>query len=317
MDFSAALPTFIITLREGVEAALVVGIVLACLNKAGQNKLNYWVYWGVLIGIIASALVGVLLGGLLQSLSLSQSPYSSVLKPLLQGIFSLIAIGMLSWMLIWMTQQAKFLKTEVEGAVSSALQADHLVAGWGIFTLIFIAVLREGVETVLFIVAKFQLSLIPIIGTLFGLGIAGLIGVLLFKWGVKINLGQFFKFMGVLLLLIVAGLLLSALGNFDRAIQALSLINSSSKEFCFSSEHFTPIHSCILGPLVWDFHQILPDDQFPGLIFKTLLGYKDRLFLVQVITYVMFLVTVGTFYFQNLEGKPVLSSKNDQVKSQN
>jgi high-affinity iron transporter len=105
MDFSAALPTFIITLREGVEAALVVGIVLACLKKAQAEQLNQWVYAGVVVGIVASALVGVLFSWGIQALSTTYPEYAPVIEPLLEAVFGVIAIALLSWMLIWMTSK--------------------------------------------------------------------------------------------------------------------------------------------------------------------------------------------------------------------
>jgi high-affinity iron transporter len=122
MDFSAALPTFVITLRQGVEAALVVGIVLALLKKARATELNPWVYAGVSSGLIASTLVGVLFGWVTQRLSASYPQYASLIEPIMEGVFSVIAIAMLSWMLIWMTQQARFMKAEVEGAVTAAIK---------------------------------------------------------------------------------------------------------------------------------------------------------------------------------------------------
>ena len=159
MNFGEALPTFVITLREGVEAALVVGIVLACLKKSGQSYLSPWVFGGVGVGLIASALIGVLFGWTIQILSTSNQPFAPIMESLLEATFGVVAIAMLSWMLIWMTKQARFMKAEVEGAVSAALtQNSH--AGWGVFSLVLIAVLREGFETVLFVVAKFQQGLI-------------------------------------------------------------------------------------------------------------------------------------------------------------
>ena len=191
MDITAALPTFIITLREGVEAALVVGIVLALLKKSQQTQLNHWVYGGIGVGLVTSAMVGIVFGWVSQQLSASYPQYASVIEPLLEGSFSIIAIAMLSWMLIWMTQQARFMKSQVEGTVTAVIQKGNS-AGWGIFTLIFIAVLREGFESVLFILAKFQQGLIPALGAITGIGVAAGIGVLLFKWGIKINLRRFF-----------------------------------------------------------------------------------------------------------------------------
>lgn len=310
MDFSAALPTFVITLREGVEAALVVGIVLACLKKAKQSQLNSWVYAGVGAGIAASSLVGVLFNWLIQTLGAANPKYTSVVEPLLEGVFSVIAIAMLSWMLIWMTRQARFLKTEVEGTVTAALKHNS-GAGWGVFSLIFIAVLREGFETVLFIAANFQQGLIPAFGALSGLATAVGIGVLLFKWGVKINIRLFFKIMGVLLLLIVAGLAVSALQHFDVAVASLARMDRQSEALCFYYERFTKNPSCILGPRVWDTSKLLPDDQFPGIVLKALFGYRQNLFLVQAVAYVAFLITVGGIYFRSLGGGASSGTKNN------
>jgi len=313
MDFSAALPTFVITLREGVEAALVVGIVLACLTKAQQSRLNSWVYAGVGVGIAASALVGVLFIWVIQTLSAANPKYTPVVEPLLEGVFSVVAIAMLSWMLIWMTQQARFLKTEVEGTVTTALQQD-MGAGWGVFSLIFIAVLREGFETVLFIAANFQQGLMPAFGALSGLVAAVGIGVLLFKWGVKINIRLFFQVMGVLLLLIVAGLMVSALKHFNGAVASLAQIDRQYALLCFSSEQFAKDSSCILGPRVWDTSNILPDHKFPGVVLKALFGYRQKIYLVQAVAYVGFLITIGSLYFRSLGSG--ISSKPDKPATQ-
>lgn len=201
MNLSTALPTFVITLREGVEAALVVGIVLALLKKANQSRLNSWVYAGVAVGIVISVLIGVLFTWLIQTLGAVNPQYTTVVEPMLETVFGIVAIAMLSWMLIWMTKQARFMKAQVEGAVTQAL-TQNSNAGWGVFSLILIAVVREGFETVLFIAANFQQGLLPVLGAIAGLIGAAAIGVLLFKLGVKINIRQFFQVMGVLLVLI-------------------------------------------------------------------------------------------------------------------
>jgi high-affinity iron transporter len=309
LNFSEALPTFVITLREGVEAALVVGIVLACLKKAEQSNLNSWVYAGVAAGIAASGCVGVVFNGLLAALSTSNQPYAPVFKQLLEGVLGIVAIAMLSWMLIWMTKQARFLKAEVEGAVTAAL-TENTNAGWGVFGLIFIAVLREGFETVLFVSAQFQQGLSPALGALGGLTGAAIIGALLFKWGVKIDIRLFFKFMGIVLLLIVAGLAVSALKHFDASAAILSQIDSKYAAICVFYDRLAPVHSCILGPMVWNAAGVLPDRQFPGVILKSLFGYRDQLYLVQAVAYTIFLATIGSLYFQQLGPGATVSSKN-------
>ena len=311
MNFTEAIPTFVITLREGTEAALVVGIVLACLKKAQQSHLNSWVYAGIAAGIAASGFVGVLFNGLLAALSTSNQPYAPAIKQFLEGSLGIFAIAMLSWMLIWMTQQARFLKAEVEGALTAALTA-NTHAGWGVFGLIFIAVLREGFETVIFISAQFQQGLTPALGALGGLLGAAIVGSLIFKWGVKIDIRQFFKFMGILLLLIVAGLAVSALKHFDAAATILSQMDSKYAGICVFFDRTAQIHSCILGPLVWNAAAILPDRQFPGVLLKALFGYRDRLYLIQAAAYAIFLLTVGSLYFQKLGTPSNVARKNTQ-----
>ncbi|MDH6088105.1 FTR1 family iron permease [Umezakia ovalisporum] len=301
MNFSTAIPTFLITLREGVEAALVVGIVLALLKKANQSRLNPWVYAGVGTGILISAVIGVLITWLIQVVGAVNPQYTTVVEPMLEAVFGVLAITMLSWMLIWMTKQARSIKAQVEGAVTEALTQNSNV-GWGVFSLILIAVVREGFETVLFIAANFQQGLVPALGAIVGLAGAAAIGVLLFKWGIKINIRQFFQVMGVLLVLIIAGLVVSALKHFDEGLANLALSSRASESICFYYEHFSKVHSCVLGPIVWNTENILPDKQFPGIILKSLFGYRDHLYLIQAVGYVVFLVTVGGLYFRSVNG---------------
>jgi high-affinity iron transporter len=301
MDFSAALPVFVITLREGVEAAIVVGIVMALLKKAKQSRLNIWVYAAIGVGIAASAALGVFLSWATQAISKAYPQYAAIIELLLEGVFSIIAIAMLSWMLLWMTKQARFMKGQVEGAVTNALKDDKS-AGWGVFSLIFIAVIREGFEAVLFVTSNLQAGFMPALGAIGGLAASVSIGVMLFKWGIKINIRQFFQVMGVLLVLIVAGLVVTALQRFDEVFASLALADRASASLCFYYEKFTKVHSCILGPIVWNTAKILPDDQFPGIIFKSLFGYTQHLYLVQAVGYVLFLVTVGGTYFRSFAG---------------
>jgi high-affinity iron transporter len=299
MDFSSALPTFIITLREGVEAALVVGIVFAYLKKAGQTHLKNWIYFGIGAGIALSLIAGVAFEWVIKSLGSANEQYAGAIEPLMEGLFGVLAIGLLSWMLIWMSRHAKGLKQEVESAVGSALQSDAR-AGWGIFWLVFFAIMREGFETVLFIASKFQQGIVPAVGAIAGVATASLIGMLLFKWGMRLNIRKFFAVMGVLLLLIIAGLVVTSLARFDQAINAVAQMNRESQGMCFFYERFAKPadKDCILGPMVWNFSKIMPEEQFPGMVFSALFGYVQRLYLVQAICYAIFLLGVGNIYLQ-------------------
>lgn len=294
MDFSAALPAFVVTLREGVEAVLVVGIVLAYLQKANQSALNRWVYLGIAAGLVGSVAVGVALNGSLVWLSGMDDAYGRAAKEGLEALFGAIAIGLLSWMLVWMTRQAKALKGDVEGAVTQSLNQGN--AAVGVFGLIAIAVLREGFETVLFLAAQFQAGWMPTVGAIAGILGAIIIGVALFQFGIRINLRLFFQGMGVLLLLIVAGLVVSMLRHLDGAIALLATADPQFAPLCPGTD------SCLLGVQVWDTSGILPDREFPGILLKALFGYTQYLYLGQAIAYLLFLGTVGTLYFQSLQG---------------
>ena len=306
MDFSAAFPTFAIALREGVEAALAIGIVLACLTKAQQSRLNTWVYWGIVCGLVASALAGVVLSWLLATLATAESAEAMLLKPLLEGLFGLVAIALLSWMLIWMTQQARSLQTSVESTISQVLQ-QSTGAAWAVFSISFVTVLREGMETVLFIIAKFQQGWIPVLGAVAGLLAAVGMGFAILQWGIKINLRVFFQLMGSFLLLIVAGLLISMLHHFDVAASLLSHLKPEFSQLCLARA------SCLLGPQIWDASQILPDNRFPGIALKALLGYRQQLYLGQAIGYVLFLLSVGGYYFQSFGWRTMPPAAVDKI----
>lgn len=315
MDFSAALPTFVVTLREGVEASLVVGIVLAYLNQSGHRRLNPWVYGGIGVGIVASVLIGVALNGVLMQLESSEQTFASVVKPLLEGMFSVVAIALLSWMLIWMTRQAKAMKSDIEGAIADLLD-DSNGAGWGVFGLITIAVLREGFETVIFISAKFQQGVMPTVGAIAGLIGAVIIGFALFQLGVKINLRLFFQGMGVLLLFIVAGLVISALRHLDAAAVQLVQIAPQGSFLCLGGE-LDGRTTCFLGPQVWDASGVLPDRQFPGIVLKAFFGYTQSLYLVQALAYLAFLGLVGGLYVRSMMGIPAQPSPSTPVQQSN
>ncbi|MDJ1179025.1 FTR1 family protein [Roseofilum sp. BLCC_M91] len=295
MDWTAALPTFFVTLREGFEAALVVGLILACLYKAKQTHLNPWVYGGIALGLVGSVVVGLLLTWGIEAFSLAYPQYETVIKPLLEAVFGTIAIVMLSWMLLWMTQQSRSLKTEIETSLSQALLQDS-DAGWAVFTLVLIAVLREGFETVVFLLSYFQAGFVPWLGGAIGLSLAIVLGLLIFQGSIQINIRLFFQIMGLLLLLIIGGLLLSALIHYDIALYRWVDLHPQAQSLCFNPSE----SSCILGPRVWDTSSILPDRQFPGILLKALFGYRQHLYLVQAISYLMFITLIGGLYFRTL-----------------
>jgi high-affinity iron transporter len=307
MDFSAAIPTFIITLREGVEATLVAGIVLAILAKANQQQLFKWVYLGGAAGVLISSILGAMAQALIGG-------FSGQVYYLAKGVFSVAAIVMLSWMLIWMTQQARLLKKEVEAHVGQAL-SNQEKAGWSVFTLVAVAVLREGAEIVLFIAGSFSpdstqsglAQYSPALGCILGVTAATLIGVAIFKFGAKINIRLFFQILGTVLILIVSGLVITALSALDLANTIDKVLNPATGAY----ELLNPPHRIVpwfgLGSQVTDTSTNLPQGKFPGILLATMFGYTDKLYAMQLFSYLVFLVTAGTIYFQTLSGKQPFS----------
>lgn len=296
-SMTVALPAFAIALREGVEAALVVGIVLACCRKARRPGLSRWVYAGIGAGLAASAIVAVAFGELVVRVR----AVGAAAEFLLEGGFGLLAIGLLSWMLVWMTRQAKSLKSGIEGTVTEALTANGARAGWVVFSLVLVAIVREGFETVVFLTAKLQQGWLPALGSIAGIGLAAAIGVAMFKFGLRLNLRLFFQVMGAMLLAIVSGLVVTSLAAFDSAIAAFASQGGRAGEaLCVFHERFVHQPSCVLGPRVWDLSATLPEDHFPGMLLNALFGYQQHLFWVQAIAYVVFLLLVGGLYFHSL-----------------
>ena len=136
IDYSTVLPTFVVTLREGFEATLIVGIVFTCLQKANQQKYYNWIWLGVIAGILTSITIGLLLWQSLASIEGSNASYAPFYEQLLKTALITTAIVMLSWMLIWMSKQAKSIQGEVQNTIDKVLQNDRdLRIGAGIFLL--------------------------------------------------------------------------------------------------------------------------------------------------------------------------------------
>jgi high-affinity iron transporter len=197
------IPTFVITLREGVEASLIVGIIAAFLVKEGRQDAIRQMWVGVAIAIVLCSAVGIGLDVVGEELPQKQQEG-------LETIVGLIAVATISYMIIWMTRHSREIKAELEGEAASALAAGSTMALVG---MAFLAVLREGFETSVFLLAAFQDATNTTAagaGAVLGLACAILIGVGLYRGGVHINLSRFFRITGTVLVFVAAGLLATA-----------------------------------------------------------------------------------------------------------
>jgi high-affinity iron transporter len=272
VDFGSIVAGYVTGLREGVEAALIVSIILAYLAKTG-NRQHFPKIWAGTIGAIAvSVVVGVLLfltvGGL-------QEPY----EQLFEAGAMILAAGVLTWMLFWMRRQARNVKGELQAAVDRVLSEG---SGWGLGLLAFMAVIREGIETALFITGQVfaaptedggQLGIV--IGALFGLLTAAVLGWLIYVGARRINYGTFFRLTGVVLVFIAAGLVSHAV----HELVEIGIITIGTQ------------------PL-FDLSGVLPDDSGVGLFLRALFGYSAAPELITVVAYFAYLVPVLIFYLR-------------------
>ncbi len=193
------LSTFIIALREGLEAALIVGILVAYLVKTGRKALLAPLWAGVGLAVLVSLATGAFL-------TITSTELSPRGEEFFAGTTSFLAVGFVTWMVFWMKRTARHLKGQLEGQLSTAVLAGPLALA----AAAFFAVVREGLETSLFIYANFKtVSSTPsaTVGLLFGLGLAITLGYLIYRSSIKINLSKFFNYTGIALVVVAAGVL--------------------------------------------------------------------------------------------------------------
>jgi len=204
------LPTFVIGLREGLEAALIVGIVAAFLVQEGRRDAMRWVWAGVGLGVLVAIGVGV--GLRIASQELPQREQEQ-----LETVVALVAVGMVTWMIFWMRAHAANLRGDLHSRAGAALATGSTAA---LVAMAFLAVIREGFETAVFLVAVFNDARDPQaagLGALLGIAVAVVIGYAIYRGGVKLNLARFFKFTGFVLVVVAAGLLSNALHTAHEA----------------------------------------------------------------------------------------------------
>ena len=198
------LPTFVIGLREGLEASLIVGIVAAFLKRNGRSQ-DMWKMWlGVAIGVGLCTAVAI-------GLRIAERKLPQRQQEGLETIIGLIAVAFVTWMIVWMRNHAHEMKGHLEAHTASALQSGSAGALIG---MAFLAVLREGLETAVFVLALLNSSTnntgTTLTGALLGIAVACVIGFLVYRGGVRIDMAKFFKITGFVLVLVAAGLFATA-----------------------------------------------------------------------------------------------------------
>ena len=280
MDMGAFTSGLLTGLREGVEAALIVSIILAYLAKTGNRAQFSKIYLGTGAAILLSALLGSVLfqttGGLAE-------PY----EQLFEATTMLVAAAVVTWMLFWMRRQARSVKGELQAAVDRVLDNG---SGTGLAVLAFTAVIREGVETSLFLVGQATSAAADagfvLVGALIGLGIAALLGVGFYHGSRRLDLARFFRWTGIVLVFIAAGLL-------SHAVHELIEIGVIT----FGTQTLVDVSA------------VLPHEgNLVGEFLRALFGYTSIPEVTTFIVWISYIVVVLAFYLRPLRGPDVSAS---------
>ena len=259
------LPSFVLALREGLEAALIIGIVLSALRKMERQSLNSTVWKGTFSAILVSLMAAL-------GLNWIGAEFEGTGEQIFEGITLLLAAGILTWMVFWMQKQSEAIKQNIESGVRRAIGKQGQRA---LFLLAFLAVVREGIELALFLLAARLTSnpLQEIIGASMGLSLAVLLGWVIFKGSRKLSLARFFQSTNGLLALFAAGLVGLGIHEFNELGWIPSIV-----------EH------------VWNINALLPDESTLGQLLKALVGYSSSPSLSQVIAYLGYFGVLGGIF---------------------
>jgi high-affinity iron transporter len=256
------LPSFLLSLREGLEAALIIGIVLGALRKFQHTRLSPIVWSGTLTAAIISAIAAFLLNNLGASLEGNA-------EMIFEGVTMLLAASILTWMVFWMHRQSRHIKGELEAGVR---QATLQTGKKALFLLALVAVLREGIELALFLTAATLTSNAQqtLIGAVLGLAAAAVIGWVLFASAIRLNLAKFFQITGALLILFAAGLVAHSVHEFNELGWIPAIV-----------EH------------VWDVNGIFSEQSTAGQILNSLFGYNGNPSLTEVFAYLGYFAAIA------------------------
>ncbi len=256
------LTSFVLTLREGVEAALIIGILLGALHKLNQPQLNRMVWYGVACAGLVAFVAAI-------GLNLAEAEFEGLGEAIFEGITMLLAALILTWMIFWMNRQAREMKQTLESRIRQAVTSQNR---WAIFLLAFLSVVREGIELALYLLAA-RLASNPMEtlgGSLIGLVAVFILGWFLIASSQRLSLKRLFQVTSIVLLLFSAGLVGLGIHAFNEAGWVPAVIDH-----------------------VWNLNNILPESSFFGQVLTSLVGYEAAPSFTSMIFYLVYMATLG------------------------
>lgn len=271
------LGNFLIGLREGLEAALVVSILVAYLVKSGRRGLLPRVWLGVGIAVAGSLAFGAVL-------TFGPKGLTFEAQEIIGGTLSIVAVGLVTWMIFWMARSARTLSGELRAQVDAAADARP----WSLTLIALLAVGREGLETALFLWAATQAATRtggsatnPLLGALLGLAVAVVLGYLFYRGAIRINLSRFFAWTGGFLVLVAAGVLAYGVHDLQEA-RVLPGLND----------------------LAFDVSHVIAPGSLVGALLKGVFNFSPATTKVEAVVWVLYVVPTLYFFVRAMRRKP-------------
>ncbi|HEX6798745.1 MAG TPA: FTR1 family protein [Ktedonobacterales bacterium] len=279
---NAVLPSFVLFLREGLEASLIVSILCATLRQLGQTQQIRAVWTGVVLAVLGA------LGGAAVIYFTVRQYDGTIGQTIFETATYLIAVVVLTYMTFWMQQHSRSLKAEIAAKASTA------GSGFAFGLLAFSSVGREGLESAVFTLAfAFDTNaMLLLLGALLGVGAAVGLCFMIYRLGYRLDFRLFFRVMGILLIIFAAGLLGDAVQN----LQALGWLNVGTHQ-------------------LWNTGHILSEESTFGDLLHGLIGYSEAPTVLQTLAYIAYLAVAGGFFWRLTRKPPQLAARRAPAAS--
>lgn len=271
------LSNYLIGLREGLEAALIVAILVAYLNRSGRRHLLPRVWAGVGLAVALSVGFGALL-------TFGPRTLTFEAQETIGGVLSIVAVGFVTWMIFWMARNARNLSTELHGQIDSAVEDGRR----GLVIIAFLAVAREGLETALFLWAATKATTAdgqsngePLMAALLGILTAVALGYAFYRGALRINLTRFFAWTGGLLILVAGGVLAYGIHDLQEAGVLPGLHN-----------------------LAFDVSETIPPDSWTGTLLKGTFNFSPATTWLEALAWIAYVVPTMWLFVRTIRRKP-------------
>jgi high-affinity iron transporter len=260
------LANFLIGLREGLEASLIVGILVAYTLKTGSPRLIHKILTGTALAVLVSILVGLALAEFVAVV-----PQGT--NEIISGLASIAAMGFVTWMIFWMSKQSRNLKSGLQEKIDNSQTKTYTLV-----TVAFLAVIREGIETSVFIWSASRATgadTYPVVGAALGLVVSAVLGYLVYRGSLKLNLATFFKYTGAFLIIVAAGILAYGVGELQQ-IGWLNFLNATA----------------------YDLTGMIPIGSTLDTLLRGTISFKSAPTVLVSLTWLSYVVIVGRLYLR-------------------